>query len=222
MSENESHDAPAPAEPKKEARGGWTELVAVLLLSVSAILTAWAAFESSKWGGAMSISFSQASTQRIEASRFSDKADSRQGVQVDLFTQWVQAKGAGEEETADFLEARFPEPLRTAYTDWLATNPLAAGAPPTSPFEMPSYKIPERAEAEAADARADAKFSQALRNNQRGDNYTLLTVLFAAVLFFAAMAERLGASWARYSMLGLASVLMVVGIVLLASFPKLV
>ncbi len=59
-------------------------------------------------------------------------------------------------------------------------------------------------------------------NNQRGDNYTLLTVLFAAVLFFAAMAERLRASWARNAMLGLASVLMVVGIVFLASFPKLI
>ena len=47
----------------------WLELVAVLLLSITAIMTAWAGFQSSKWGGAMSISFAQASTARIEAAR---------------------------------------------------------------------------------------------------------------------------------------------------------
>ena len=40
--------------------------------------------------------------------------------------------------------------------------------------------------------RADSRFADALRNNQRADNYTILTVIFALVLFFAAASTRLG------------------------------
>jgi uncharacterized membrane protein YkgB len=33
----------------------WRELVAVVLLSMTAVLTAWSGFQASKWGGEMAI-----------------------------------------------------------------------------------------------------------------------------------------------------------------------
>ena len=56
-------------EAPSQHRVDWREIVVVVLLSVTTILTAWVGFQSSKWGGAMSISFAQASTARIEATR---------------------------------------------------------------------------------------------------------------------------------------------------------
>lgn len=67
----------------------WRELVAVVLLSTTALLTAWSGFQSHKWGGVMAISFSEASTARIEASRADGVANRMQAVQVALFAQWV-------------------------------------------------------------------------------------------------------------------------------------
>ena len=58
--------------------------------------------------------------------------------------------------------------------------------PTTGPFKMKEYVPPGTTEAAAADQRADSRFADALRNNQRADNYTILTVFFALVLFFAA------------------------------------
>jgi class 3 adenylate cyclase len=87
---------------------------------------------------------------------------------------------------------------------------------------MPSYIIPERVEAAAESDRAGERFQVALRNNQRGDNYTILTVLFASVLFFTAMSERVRALRAQEILLGTALVSGVVGVILLAIFPKLV
>jgi hypothetical protein len=43
------------------------ETLALVLLAVTAIMTAWCGFESSKWGGEMSVSFSRASTDRGSA-----------------------------------------------------------------------------------------------------------------------------------------------------------
>ena len=44
-----------------------SEIAGVFLLSVVAVLTAWCGFQASKWGGEMSIAFSQASSARIQA-----------------------------------------------------------------------------------------------------------------------------------------------------------
>jgi hypothetical protein len=194
------------------------ELVAVIILSVTAVLTAWCGFESSKWGGEMSIAFSRASSTRIEAAREQGTANQRTAIHVGVWTQWVTARGEGNTALADFLESRFPEPLATAQRDWLATNPLTTDQA-TTPFEMPSYVLPEHTAAQEADARADALFAQALENNQRGDNYTLLTVLFAAVLFFTAMSQRMRAARDQKLLLGLALLLGLVGIGFGLTFP---
>ncbi|MGY1668745.1 hypothetical protein [Geodermatophilus sp. SYSU D00696] len=202
-------------------RRSMLEFVAVVVLSTTTILTAWSAFQASKWGGAMSIAFSQASSSRIEAARLDEAGDVRISNHIGLWTQWAAAVGAGEVPVADFLVERFPEPLATAHRDWLAAGGAAEGAP-GSPFEMASYVLPEKVEAGAADARADERFDTALANNQRSDNYTILTVLFAAVLFFTAMSARVRSLASQYVLLGSAVALGVVGVALLVSFPKLV
>ena len=209
-------DAPEKAKPD------WREIVVVVLLSVTTILTAWVGFQSSKWGGAMSISFSQASSARIEAARQEGVANRKMNVQVTLFSQWAAAYAADDTVLADFLADRFPEPLATTFPAWLASKPLQNADAAATPFDLPEYKIPELALAKAADARADAKFAQALANNQRGDNYTVLTVAFAAVLFFAAMSGRMRSRRGGDVLLGFGIVLFLVAASFLVSYPKLV
>ena len=76
-----------------------------------------------------------------------------------------------------------------AYKAW-----IAEGEPTQGPFKMKEYVPPGTTEAMAADQRADSRFADALVFNQRGDNYTILTVLFALVLFFAAASSSAGQS----------------------------
>lgn len=207
--------------PSEDSRTDWRELIAILLLSVTAILTAWTGFQASKWSGAMSISFSQASTNRIEAARTEAMASRKLTVQVSLFTQWLEAYQAGDTELSTFLLGRFPEPLATVFPEWLESRPLKNPDAPSTPFEMEQYVIPESLEAAAADATADRKFREALRNNQRGDNYTVLTIGFAAVLFFAALSERMRRRSAQWALLGIGGVGFVILALVLLTFPKM-
>lgn len=209
------------AAPEK-SRPDWRELVTVVLLSVTAVVTAWTGFQASKWSGAMSISFSQASTARIEAARLEGVANRKQTVQVSLFTQWLEAYQADDEELTDFLSERFPEPLESAFSAWVLTEPLKNPDAPATPFEMPGYVIPELESAGRADDRADGKFAEALRNNQRGDNYTILTVAFAAVLFFGALSGRMRSVRAQWAFLVLGCLGFVVSASFLLFFPKLI
>jgi hypothetical protein len=169
----------------------------------------------------MSIAFSQASSARIESTRLDGAADVRTANQLGLFTQWAAATSSEDVPLATFLVERFPEPLAAAHEDWLAAGGLDPEAP-ASPFDMPSYVLPERVEAAAASERAGERFQTALRNNQRGDNYTVLTVLFATVLFFTAMSGRVRAVRSQQALLAMGVTLGAVGLVLLLTFPKLV
>jgi hypothetical protein len=214
-------DVPRQKDERETPRPEWLELVAVIVLSVTTILTAWSAFQASKWGGAMSIAFSEASSARIESTRLDGAADVRTANQLGLWTEWASATADEDVALATFLVDRFPQPLATAHEDW-----LAAGGPspdgPASPFDMSSFVMPERVEAVAANDRAGERFAAALANNQRGDNYTVLTVLFASVLFFTAMSGRVRAVRSQQVLLGMGLTLGLLGLVLLATFPKLV
>ena len=205
-----------------ETPAGWRDWTVVIVLSVTTILAAWSAFQASKWSGMMSISFSQASTARIEASRLDGDANRVASIQVGLFSQWIRAFADGDDRETQYLESVFPEPLATAFQAWKAADPQANPDVPRTPFAMPEYSIPAEAQALAADARADGKFADALAFNQRSDNYTILTVLFAAVLFFGSLTARARRRSVQHVFLGMAIVLLVSATAFLVSFPKLV
>lgn len=197
-------------------------MLTVVLLSLTAVLTAWSGFESSKWGGEMSIAFSTASSQRILAARESATADAARAVDLQVFGIYLQALSTRNVELETFARDRFSDRFNVAFTQWEATKPLTNPQAAKSPFALPSYVPPGSLEAKAADAKADEKFQQALDYNQRGDNYTLLTVLFALVLFFGAFANRFRSHRPSWVLIGGAGILLVVGAGLLLAFPKII
>lgn len=210
-------------EPGSERLSRTVETWSALLLSVTVILTAWSAFESSKWGGAMSIAFSQASSARIQANRAAGEVAQARQVDLSVYSLWVQMKAAKNESAATYVEQRFTARFRTAFDEWVALGGTSAPATaPLSPFALASYVPPGTQELAALDARADTKYEEALRNNQRGDNYTILGVLFAVVLFFAAMATRFANPRMQVGMLAFATVSFLVGVGFLSTFPKLI
>ncbi len=202
-----------------ERRTGKTiqEVVTVLVLSLTAVLTAWCGFQSSKWGGEMSIAFSQASSARIQAANAEGEARTARGYDLTIWANYVNAVAEDNTELSDYIRERFTPQFTVAFDDW-----VAGGRTATGPFSMPSYVPPGTAEAQQLNERADSRFQAALDNNARGDRYSLLTVLFALVLFFAAMSGREIAPWVSRTLLGTAIVLMVVGAGVLTTFPVIV
>jgi hypothetical protein len=78
---------------------------------------------------------------------------------------------------------------------------------------------PGAAEAEAEGARADVLQARALDYNDKGDNYSLMTVLFALVLFLAAIAQRGISLLASRIVLWLAGAIALAGLAVLLTFP---
>ena len=204
----------AEAEAPEQRLSGVRETIVVIVLSVTAVLTAWCGFESSKWGGEMSIAFSKASSARIEAARQTGIANAARQADLSIWGVYVQARAQGDAALARYVEQRFTDHFRVAYNAW-----ITQGEPTSGPFRMAEYVPPGTAEAVAADQRADSRFADALEFNQRGDDYSLLTVLFALILFFAAASTRLGRSRSQWILIGLAITCLIAAAIVLATFP---
>jgi hypothetical protein len=199
---------------EKRPPGHIRETIVLILLSITAVLTAWCGFESSQWGGEMSIAFSEASSARIEAARQAGTANAARQADLSIWGVYVQARAQGDQALARYVEQRFTDHFRVAFRAW-----VAQGEPTQGPFKMKEYVPPGTTEAAAADQRADSRFADALLFNQRGDNYTILTVLFALVLFFAAASTRLGSPRVQWIFIGVAITFLLAATVILATFP---
>ena len=165
----------------------------------------------------MSVAFSEASSSRIEAARQSGIANADLQADLTIWGVYVQARAQGDTALATYVEKRFTDHFLVAYRAW-----IAQGEPTNGPFKMKEYVPPGTTEAAAADQRADRRFTDALVYNERGDNYALVTVLFALVLFFAAASTRLVRPKAQRILLGVAIIFLIVATVILATFPILV
>ena len=169
------------------------------MLSVTAILTAWCGFQASKWSGERAIAFAEASAARVEADDADDQAREARVVDLIIYAEWVTATAQGDAALADEIEARFTPHFRVAFDAWQADGQAEPG-----PFAMAEYVPPGTEQSAERSAYAEARFADALEDTERGDNYSLLTVLFALVLFLTAMAQRDIHHVAAWIMLGLA------------------
>ena len=203
------------------------ELFEAIVLSIAALLAAWTGFQSAKWSGSQANSYSQAGASRVESTQQSTLAGQETTVDVISFTQWLQAAEAEgllaksadttKEYVPDpnvlsgFLYLRFRPEFEVAAKAWVATHPRQnANAPPT-PFVMPEYQVAAAKEATRLNQQAEMQAASARAANQRSDNYVLMTIMFATVLFFAGISSKMDTFRARVFLLGVATTLLVSG-----------
>lgn len=212
------------------------ELFEAFILAVATVLTAWSAFQSTKWSGEQADGYSVAAASRTLASRSTTAAGLQTTVDVQTFLQWLQAvnneRAAGAQPIAPeggyvpdptklsgFLYERFRPEFVAAFDAWVATRPLTNPAAPGTPFEMPEYRLAATAEADRLDSAADEAAVRARAANERGDSYVMVTVLFASVLFFAGISSKMDTLRARLFLIGAALVTLTGGAIVLATFP---
>jgi hypothetical protein len=188
------------------------EIVTVAILAFAALSTAWSGYQASLWDGIQSSNYTQASGSRTNAAQQRTEANQFRLADLSVFENYIDATLEGRQEVADFYFQRFRDEFRVGFDAWMALDPLNNADAPPSPFAMPEYQLSQDAEAERLEARADELFAAGEDANTISDIYTLTTLLFAAVLFFAAMAERFEYFRAQVALLVIAGIGLVIGL----------
>jgi hypothetical protein len=189
------------------------ELLAVLLLSLVTLLTAWSGYQAARWSGEQSQLYAKASATRIRAQQQSTLAGQLRIDDLLYFNGWLDAKQSGNAKLAAVYRRRFRPEFVPAFNAWRGQHTIAG------PLYVPQYKLAADHEARVLDGEADDRFAEGTDAKSNDDHYILSTVFFAAVLFFAGISLRLDWRPLRIVVLGFAAAMLLGGGAFVASLP---
>ena len=208
-------------DDKLQADPPWLEAMIVITLSVAALTTTWSTYQAALWDGEQAANYSRANALRIESTKASARADALESVDLAIFSAWLDAKAAGHTQLQDFYYARFRPDFRVAFKAWDELHPLTNPEAPQGPFMMKEHRLPERAQAEELEAKAQAVFDQGQRDNDIGDIYVQATVILASALFFGGICQTFKKPRVRMILALLSSVACVIGVLRTITLPAI-
>lgn len=211
--------APAPDQRGIDERRRRNELFVVLVMGITALLTAWSGYQSTKWSGAQSAATSSANAARTESIRASTEAQHQRQVDISTFVAWIDAVAGADDERADFIAARFTDRLAPAFRVWVSTDPRNNDDAPATPFELDEYVVAADAHADELRRAADAHATAAATASGRVDHYVVMSVLFAIVLLFTGISTKLRDPRNQLIVLDVAIVGLVAGALILVFSP---
>jgi hypothetical protein len=195
------------------------EMLSAIILSIAALASSWATYQSGLWDGEQAANYSSANALRIEASRVALEGDALAGVEVQLFTSWLDAKVHNEDALAKFYEARFPPTLKPAFERWLQSHPLTNTSAPPTPFAHDNYTRPGAAMARDLDRKAQQTFAAGQYANTVSDAFQQGATMLALSLFFGGIGQVFKERAPRIGLLTVAGVTLILGLLRVFTLP---
>ena len=195
------------------------DIPATVLLALAAIASAWSGYQSARWGGVQAFSLTRSNALGTKATGQAVRADQLLILDAGLFVEYVTAEERGDQKMADFIAARFRPEMKNAFKAWIATDPMHNPRAPSSPFVMPQYSPAARENSMRFAALSEKEVRKASIANQQSDDYVLLTVIFATVLFFAGVSTHIQRWKVSLSTLIVGLAFFFYGLVVLVSYP---
>ena len=192
-------------------------IIEAALLSIVALLAGWSGYAAAKWGTESSLSLARASAMRSKASLAGVQATQIRTLDSVSFNAALTAYEAHDTKVFALALRRLRPGYRPAVEAWLATHPLRNPKAPPDPSYMPQYVIPQDAQAASFGAQSNADFSRGEAAAATSDKYVRLTVILAAVLFLVGIGSRFSVYQARYVLVGIAGVLLLISVVQLVT-----
>jgi hypothetical protein len=200
-------------------RTDWIELVAAFILAAATIMAAWSAYQSTRWSGNQANASAEAGALRAESNAQTAIFGATVGIDVQLWTLWLEQAAREDPEAMDFVRERFRDEFTPAFDEWLASAPEGE-QPAGTPFTSVLYAPASEAEAERLTAAAELKAAGARESNQIGDNFVLMAVIMASVLFFAGIGTKFKGRLTRLIMITIAMLLFAGGFLVILSLPQ--
>ncbi len=187
-SEKSFDDLKELAEKSHEKKhGSLNDTLAAILLSLSAIASAWCSYQSSIWDGISSRYANEAGQYEVVATEHSIEDSQKRMADAGIVTRYMEYLSSGRQEYAQFMLRTADANLRTAIDDWLKLDPVNNSSALQSPMLMQSYKRPYLDSANIFRDLSSEKNAGAREADDVSDRYLLLSVALAVALFFAGM-----------------------------------
>jgi hypothetical protein len=194
-------------------------IVEAVLLAIVAFVAAYSGYASAKWSTESRLELARASTARTEASSENLDALSTRNFDSSTFEAWYAAFIANNEQAMTIAERRFRPQFRVAFDAWQRTDPAHNPNAAPGPTYVPEYKLPQQAQANALNAKADHLYDAGATSGTHADDYLRVTVYLATVLFLVAISGHFPIRGVRIGLVGVGIVVLVLALGTLATLP---
>jgi hypothetical protein len=216
VADTEANVAPA----KDSTRWNWiTSTLGLILMGLATIGSSWCGYQSNLWEGIQTFKLTDAAAFSRDADESAIRATQQRAVDAALFVEYARDMYDGKTELSAFILARMRPELQKAIQAWALTRPRENANAPSSPFVMPEYQVKADADAAELNARSTSAHDEAQKANKTGDTYTLLTVLYATVLFLAGLVSTIDERRARLVTLIMGGVVFMAASLVLLHLP---
>jgi hypothetical protein len=178
-------------------RKGWRPTLAVVVIAAVAVASAWAGFQSAKWGGQQSITHAEAAATRSLAQSAFTQAEALMGIDNQQWFAWITADSQGDTEQAQLIADRMRPEFQPAFEEWRLLYTESPAEPLTIPFELDSYEPEALVTSIGLFNESGDLSAEAVKDNDTSDNYALVTVALASVLFLAGISQNTARKPAR-------------------------
>jgi hypothetical protein len=137
-----------------------------------------------------------------------------------MFDAWFTAYVAHNKPAMRVAEERFRPVYLAAFKAWLATDPFTNPDAPKGPSFMPQYQLPQVAQSDALDRKANAYYALGEEAGSNADSYVRTTVYLATVLFLVGISGHFKVRAARIGLISIAGVILVYSSISLILAPK--
>ena len=194
------------------------EVLAVLLLGVATIGTAWCGYQASRWNGKQDDEARRASDLQVQANREFGLATQVISYDTSSVSDYAAAVASGNDKLAEFYRTTIVRPAFLPVIDqWRAQ--IAAGQTPTNLLEDQQYVDSQMAPYRATQALVAKATTDSQDAGSTGDDYVLTTILLASALFFAGLTTSFRVRFAQVLLLCGAALLIALSGARLAGLP---
>ncbi len=194
------------------------ELVAVLLLGITTIGTAWCGFQATRWNGQSGDLSRVSATQRIEGSRLFGLATQRITYDSVVVAKYAEATLEGNAKLLQFYRRSVVRPDFLPFLDrWEAA--AKAGEPNVGVFEDKDYLAEQFADYNKTVVAAEQSAQESQEADDIAEAYVGTTILLAVALFFAGVTSSFLSRFARILLLIAATGAVAVAAARIATLP---
>ena len=190
------------------------DLILAIVLGLAAVTAAWVAFQSSAFGGEVTTRYNEGIRATDLASQAYTEGNQNLVEDQGIFLEYVKAAYAGDEDLAGYIRENLMSEDLALAIEWWETD----GADYDSPFveENPDYVLAAFETGAELDAEAEAHFAAAEAADAEGDQYDLLLVILAVVLFLLGMVGVVRGRGLRFGLFGVGVSLFALSLINLA------
>jgi hypothetical protein len=194
------------------------EILAVLLLGITTVGTAWCGYQSAQWSEHSDDLARVASNQHVEGARLFGATMQRVSYDSMMVAQYAQASAEGKQNLLRFYRETLIRPaFLPVLQRWEAE--VQQGRTPVGLAEDKEYQTAELAEYQKTVVAAEEASRASRQASDVARNYVAITILLAVALFFAGVTASFRYRPARASLLVAALGTVAVAAVQLADLP---